>query len=77
MVFPFLQHQIATVKPLTNHMETALREWWHGHADGRAGSVFYGGKWVRNEESLNGTRSWIVPRSYRFSGCIFEILMSG
>lgn len=35
-------------------------EWWHGHADGRAGSVFYGGKWVRNEESLNGTRSWIA-----------------
>lgn len=25
-----------------------------------AGSVFYGGKWVRNEESLNGTRSWIA-----------------
>lgn len=49
----------------------ALREWWHGHADGRAGSVFYGGKWVRNEESLNGTRSWIVSRTYR---CDVEIV---
>lgn len=35
-------------------------EWWHGHANGMAGSVFYGGKWVRNEETLNGTRSWIA-----------------
>lgn len=33
--------------------------WWHGHAQGEAGSVFYG-KWVRDETNLTGTRSWIA-----------------
>lgn len=33
---------------------------WHGHADGQAGSVFYGGQWVRDEKNLTGTRSWIA-----------------
>ncbi|CAE7244822.1 unnamed protein product [Symbiodinium pilosum] len=32
---------------------------WHGHAEGQAGSVFYG-QMVHDEKNLTGTRNWIA-----------------